>query len=168
MRKLTIALLLLVHPVVAREPDDSRPRMSVSAGMAQIMVYKAIEGARRRLADDGCRRILDDFVDGTGASLADHLEARSLTPSEHLSQIWFVDGTGEVPCDDSLTAAFTTQGGRVVFICAARFASAQDALCGPAGEIIVIHEFLHTLGLGENPPTSNQITQRVWQRCGRV
>jgi hypothetical protein len=33
-------------------------------------------------------------------------------------------------------------------------------------EIIVIHEFLHTLGLGENPPTSQAITQRVAIRCG--
>jgi hypothetical protein len=33
-------------------------------------------------------------------------------------------------------------------------------------EIILIHEFLHTLGLGENPPTSDAITARVSIRCG--
>jgi hypothetical protein len=33
-------------------------------------------------------------------------------------------------------------------------------------EILLIHEFLHTLGLGENPPTSDAITQRVAVRCG--
>jgi hypothetical protein len=34
-------------------------------------------------------------------------------------------------------------------------------------EIYVIHEMLHTLGLGENPPTSLEITQQVKRRCGR-
>jgi hypothetical protein len=36
----------------------------------------------------------------------------------------------------------------------------------PAGvEMIVIHELLHVLGLGENPPTSEAITARVVARC---
>jgi len=30
----------------------------------------------------------------------------------------------------------------------------------------MIHEALHTLGLGENPPTSAEITERVLARCG--
>jgi hypothetical protein len=30
--------------------------------------------------------------------------------------------------------------------------------------LIVIHEFLHTLGLGENPPTSAAITAQVLAR----
>jgi len=29
----------------------------------------------------------------------------------------------------------------------------------------IIHEMLHTLGLGENPPSSREITQRVNERC---
>jgi hypothetical protein len=33
-------------------------------------------------------------------------------------------------------------------------------------ESIVIHEMLHTLGLGENPPSSQEITQQVKRRCG--
>ena len=32
-------------------------------------------------------------------------------------------------------------------------------------ESLVIHELLHTLGLGENPPTSAEITRRVEARC---
>jgi hypothetical protein len=34
-----------------------------------------------------------------------------------------------------------------------------------AAEFIVIHELLHTLGLGENPPTPQDITRRVKARC---
>jgi hypothetical protein len=30
---------------------------------------------------------------------------------------------------------------------------------------LIIHEMLHTLGLGENPPSSREITQRVTERC---
>jgi hypothetical protein len=32
-------------------------------------------------------------------------------------------------------------------------------------EVYVIHEMLHTLGLGENPPSSREITRRVNGRC---
>ena len=32
-------------------------------------------------------------------------------------------------------------------------------------EIIVIHEFLHALGLGESPPSSQAITEQVAVRC---
>jgi hypothetical protein len=32
-------------------------------------------------------------------------------------------------------------------------------------EVCLIHDMLHTLGLGENPPTSSEITQRVKRRC---
>jgi hypothetical protein len=32
-------------------------------------------------------------------------------------------------------------------------------------KILVIHEVLHTLGLGDNPPSSAEITERVEARC---
>jgi hypothetical protein len=32
---------------------------------------------------------------------------------------------------------------------------------------MIIHEELHSLGLGENPPDSKEITQQVIARCGR-
>jgi hypothetical protein len=32
--------------------------------------------------------------------------------------------------------------------------------------MILIHEWLHTLRLGENPPTSLEITAQVTERCG--
>ncbi len=31
---------------------------------------------------------------------------------------------------------------------------------------MIIHESLHSLGLGENPPRSQDITSRVTERCG--
>jgi hypothetical protein len=32
--------------------------------------------------------------------------------------------------------------------------------------VIVLHEALHSLGLEENPPSSEEITYRVMARCG--
>ncbi|MGH9253012.1 MAG: hypothetical protein ACRD3C_00415 [Vicinamibacterales bacterium] len=40
----------------------------------------------------------------------------------------------------------------------------RPRLSGARG--LVIHEFLHALGLGENPPTSDEITERVTAKCG--
>jgi hypothetical protein len=34
-------------------------------------------------------------------------------------------------------------------------------------KFMVIHEFLHSLGLGENPPSNVEITKQVLTRCGR-
>ena len=60
--------------------------------------------------------------------------------------------------------AYTAAGSRVVFVCGRRF---QDLWRREPwmAKIVVIHEALHTLGLGENPPSSEQITQRVRDRC---
>jgi hypothetical protein len=33
---------------------------------------------------------------------------------------------------------------------------------------LIIHESLHTLGLGENPPSSSEITQHVERRCWKA
>ena len=68
----------------------------------------------------------------------------------------------------------TVPGSLPVFVCPTgvghnngRFAGIQ--VQEPAvAEYMVIHEFLHTLGLGENPPTSFEITAQVRERCRRV
>jgi hypothetical protein len=52
---------------------------------------------------------------------------------------------------------------RRVFVCKA-FAEFQLRQPGVA-ESMVIHEALHTLGLGENPPTPMEITNRIYGRC---
>ena len=168
MRKLGVLVVLVLQPILHGQSDRVHRRVQVPASFAQIMVRQAIAGARRRLGDPGCQQVLSDYADAAGNSLQRSLEVRGRTPAEFLSELWFADGTGEPPCENGVTAAYTTPGSRVVFVCAARFASAVDALCGPAGEIIIIHELLHALGLGENPPTSEQITRRVWRRCGDV
>jgi hypothetical protein len=62
-------------------------------------------------------------------------------------------------------AAFTGPGRKVVHVCSSRFARRFERQTR-AAELIVIHEMLHTLGLGENPPSTRQITEQVTRRCG--
>ena len=54
----------------------------------------------------------------------------------------------------------------MIYLCGRRFIkSAQRELIEL--KAVVIHEMLHSLGLGENPPTSNHITHWVRRRCWR-
>jgi len=39
---------------------------------------------------------------------------------------------------------------------------------GKYDELLLIHEILHTLGLGENPPSTDAIIRQVTIRCGDV
>ena len=62
--------------------------------------------------------------------------------------------------------AVTEPGSRVVFICPTAFVEAVSGKPEQA-EATLIHEMLHSLGLGENPPRSRDITERVLFRCDR-
>jgi hypothetical protein len=64
-----------------------------------------------------------------------------------------------------VTLAFTEVGSQVIRVCGGQF---RDRFLRQRSntEIIIIHEFLHTLGLGENPPSSQAITRQVALRCG--
>jgi hypothetical protein len=52
----------------------------------------------------------------------------------------------------------------LVYVCPARFLDTFRKNPGLA-EAYLIHEMLHSLGLGENPPSSREITERVIDRC---
>jgi hypothetical protein len=57
----------------------------------------------------------------------------------------------------------------VILVCGDQFYDRPGSLQGAAGEIVIIHEVLHALGLPENGrfPTSAQITAAVRKRCAR-
>ena len=58
----------------------------------------------------------------------------------------------------------SSPGSRGVFLCGQRFA--QLARRDPElASVILIHEEFHSLGLGENPPSSAEITARIAERC---
>ena len=77
----------------------------------------------------------------------------------------FIDGSREAVCNKG-GLAFTVPGSRVVRLCVDELKRTwQQSPRHTAASFI--HEMLHTLGLGENPPSSNEITQRVLAACSR-
>ena len=130
-------------------------------------VERAREGAVKRLAQPECQKLFDDFTDAQGRSLRQNLEEWTPSPAEYVGLVPFLDGSAQPGCRNSKVALSTSPGVRRVFVCKA-FADYQLHQPGVA-ESMVIHEILHTLGLGEAPqhgaPTSIEITQRVEARC---
>ncbi len=130
-------------------------------------VDRAREGAARRLAQTECQKLFDDFKDAQGRSLRQNLEEWAASPAEYAGLVPFLDGSAQPGCRSSKVALSTSPGVRRVFVCKA-FPDFQLRQPGVA-ESMVIHEILHTLGLGEAPqhgaPTSIEITQRVEARC---
>lgn len=127
-------------------------------------VGRAVEGAARRLEDAQCRQIFADFRDALGAPLQDRLDAQGVTAAGYLRRLVFTDGFGHRSCRGGDALALTAPGSRVVYVCGPRFQKAQ-ARSPAAAEMVVLHEALHTLGLGENPPESLEITRKVEARC---
>jgi hypothetical protein len=125
-------------------------------------VRRALEGADQLLARVDCQEVLADFRDASDQTLWEVLKGKQVSAREYLRWISFADGRGSRACGDKGALAATAPGSRVVFICPSAFAGASDE----EAEIAVIHEMLHSLGLGENPPRSRDITDRVRRRCG--
>ncbi len=149
--------------VAAQEHRGGWPLVYVPDPVARRATTGALEAASARLAEDACREILTDFNDANGRSLASQLSSVATDIDSYLRMITFVDGTREQRCDSG-ALLFTAPGSRVVRVC-----SDQLKRVAPVKpEYVVatfIHEILHTLGLGENPPSSSQITTRVLSRC---
>ena len=127
-------------------------------------VELAIEGAAQRLQHAECQKVFTEFKDGAGQPLQARLDALHLTGAAFLTWLRFADAETMPLClDTSRIAAFTQPGSRVIQVCGAVFA--QAVVDAYAGEVLVIHELLHALGLQENPPSSAEISRRVLVRC---
>ena len=127
-------------------------------------VERAREVAARRLEDAECRRVFSDFHDALGRTIERNLEEWAMSPVEYLRMVPFVDGSGELLCRRDDVVLVSTPNVPRVIVCPG-FARLQRSQPGAAANR-VIHEELHTLGLGENPPTTSEITRRVEIRCG--
>ena len=141
---------------------DGTARLSLAG--PRFAVARAIQGAAGQLADPRCQGLLDEFADATGRPLRSVLAAHGLAVSDYLKQVFFYDAP-EWACR-SANLAVTKPGNRAIFVCGARFQKEMSRNSRNA-EAIVIHEVLHSLGLGENPPSSDYITGRVRAQCGQ-
>jgi len=142
-------------PVLLRF-EDMKSRFAVS---------QAFKGATTRLGRRECQDVLSEFTDEIGRSLSAKLAAAGSTPVEVFNSLRFLDDRGAPQCRGGARLAFTQRGSQLIRVCGQHFTE-WFTRHPETTEIILIHEFLHTLGLAENPPTSEAITERVARRCG--
>jgi hypothetical protein len=165
-----VAALAIVSMTPAAFPAE--PRYAPLSSWDIAALERARAGAIRRLRVPECQKVLSDFTDPQGRTLLANLEPWQRTPSEYLqSAITFLDGSRLENCRKGTVMLVTSRGQLPIFVCPAggstlgsRFARVQIETPALA-EVMVIHEMLHTLGLGENPPTTFEITDRVMARC---
>ena len=122
---------------------------------------RARQGARERLGDPQCLAVLTDFESVNGGRLDLVLRASGRTAQEQLDLLVFESGLGRPTCDRRVSLAFTQVHSSVVSICLRPFTLLRRG----EQEAVLIHEMLHSLGLGENPPESVAITAQVLKRC---
>jgi hypothetical protein len=126
-------------------------------------VRRAVLAASTLLDEPACAAVLDDFRDGRGRLLRGRLEELRLDAPAYVRRVIFYDGSNDAPCRRPRTYAFTAAGSRVVRACPSLGRLAAEA--PHAAQTVVIHEVLHTLGLGEDPPSSDEINRLVERRC---
>jgi hypothetical protein len=139
----------------------------VLAGMEGRALDRARTQAAALLEGDGCRKVFSEFRDAEGRTLQEKLDAVGQTPAEYLGSVIFLNGEVQLLCRRSSVQMVTTGKSRYVYVCP-QFRQFEDRNRELA-PVLVIHEALHTLGLGEAPqkgaPTSIEITRRVEARC---
>ena len=127
----------------------------------------ALVEAAARLSAPGCSVLLTDFADArTGRPLAETLARTGLDTDGWLRSLHVLRGDGRHGCVAGRTFAFTPVGSTVVWVCPLALERLRRSQRGLVANVLV-HETLHSLGLGENPPSSEEITLRVERRCGR-
>jgi hypothetical protein len=159
----------LVVGIAAPSPESSPPERSplVTATIhdptARLALERAAKAATERLERPECRKVLSDFRDVSGRTIEERLDDLGDTPRQYLARLVFREAL-DSRCRDSARLAFTSVGERVVLICGNQLW--QTYRTNPAHvEALIIHELMHTLGLGENPPSSLEINARVLKRC---
>ncbi len=167
LRDIAVVILLAqVVPAVdlrAQQPDLRRIRTRTGVDTAAVLL--ALLGAQRKLQSAECRSILTEFRDEEGRPLDERLASLDVQPVTYVNLLVILDGDGKDggdACRRSGAMALTSPGSRVVRVCGGAFRAQSAGL----RENTIIHEMLHSLGLGENPPTSTEINETVWRRCG--
>lgn len=143
-------------PAVALPGEDLRPEIARSVDLAGWKLETI----------PGCRGVLDEFRDLRGRALSENLAATGLGPAAYLRSLLLTNG-GRHPLCRTTAHAVTVPFGDTVAVCEDSFLSVQRRNASRAANLL-IHEMLHTLGLGENGrhPSSLEITSRVGARCG--
>ena len=144
--------------------SEDWPNIHVEDAYTRDAATRALEGASRRLARPKCQTLFLEFKNERNLPLTAKLRELDTDPEGYLRMVLFLDGAQSATCGRHGVLAFTAQGSRVVYLCGRDFerASRKD---GADVQAVVIHEMLHSLGLGENPPSPRAITDRIQQLC---
>ena len=165
MRRREVLACALLSGILAGRADAQTPMLlGFTESDIRLAVRRAVEGAAARLARPGCQDLFSDFTDEVGQRLSTTLAARGKSPTEAFGVLRFFDDGAAPQCRAGTTLAFTQTGSGLIRVCGRQFRK-QFLQDRSMTEIIVIHEFLDTLGLGENPPSSRAITDQVAVRC---
>ena len=145
--------------------DTWWPKVSLFDPAAARRTRQLLDESLIWFAVPDCEELLTIYGDHEGRTLKENLQLISPSIEHYLGLLYFRDGSGSSFCDTDVFA-FTAPGSRVVWICG-RTLERNYGLSPRHATASVIHEVLHTLGLGENPPSSREITARVLRQCAR-
>ena len=154
-RPAALSAVLLAAPA----PSPAPPPLPVHE---ERVVEFARQGAMRRLRSPECRKVLDDFRDARGRPLTARLREFALPADAYLAGLALRDGRARPRCRQGALLLSTPGAGRIL-VCP-RFLDKvwRDRT---QAEVYLIHETLHTLGLGEDPPSPWEISRQVALRC---
>jgi hypothetical protein len=146
--------------------DTTHPNDHITRADLQFAVDTAMDDAATKLDSAQCRTVFTKYTAPDGRTLQQVLDSYGVSSITYLtSWIQFNDGTHESRCSTGSTyPIYTTPGSRSIWACL-QFVSVQHGTPGYAADLI-IHEELHSLGLGEDPPSSADITRAVQDACG--
>lgn len=140
--------------------------LAIDPGLGPVFASVVAEAADR-LESEPCRLVLRDFASRTtGRPLSEALDLTGLTPAQYVRSIRFRSGRGLSLCAGPGMLAYTSPGSRAVVVCPGPLAGFRTGE-GVSSIVVVLHEALHSLGLGEDPPSSKEITAAVRNRCGK-
>jgi hypothetical protein len=149
---------------MARDLEPRADAVRIPNATHALGLRRALTRASRTLAKAECQRIFREFSDEAGRPLQETLDAEAKSGEAYLASLLFYDGSAHPRCRSQHTFAVTRPGNRVVLVCTTQFTELTERKPRLAAAVL-IHEQLHALGLGENPPTSSEITARVMMRC---
>ena len=127
-------------------------------------VGQTLRSAAEWLKAPRCQTLLTEFSDQRGRALTERLAELQMSLAEYLDAIIIEDDERYSRCRDEGVLAFTAVGSRIVYVCGPGFTRAAQRDPQEV-KAALVHELLHSLGLGENPPSPRQITYRVNQLC---
>jgi hypothetical protein len=143
---------------------DEWPKVQISDPVTRDAARRALTAASKWLSNAKCTPLFSEFLDTNGIPLQERLRQMETTPEGYLQLVFFFDGAQHPTCKRDGILAFTAVGSRTVYLCGRDFERAWKRKPQEV-QATIIHELLHSLGLGENPPSPRQITDRVQRLC---